>query len=160
MPLLFPLLTCVVLGLGIVTILSVMFIPKTSVTEINNLLSLDEENLMDGELVVEPKRPGRLDFQTDGDRIRYHYTRVYESGVQTQILSIIDFRTKARLCVSFEGGVLAYFEFKRSLINPPDIYFGSRYLRRLDRSQRMAADHAMAVAQRILAKKFPEAQHV
>jgi hypothetical protein len=145
----------------VLLILVVVRMPKTSIEEMNHLLSLDEDNLLDRRPKSEPEETNtQYDFSTVGNYVYCHYTARYEGGKHVQIVSIVALSTKAILRVTFEDDPLTYFEFKGSPASMPEIYFEKRYLSIMSRIHELIARHALATAQRIAAKKFLEAQPV
>jgi hypothetical protein len=135
--------------------------PKTSIEEMNHLLSLDEDNLLDRRPKSGSEETSmQYDFSTVGEYVYCHYTARYEGGKHVQIVSIVALSTKAVLRVTFEDNPLTYFEFKGSPASIPEIYFEERYLSLMSGTHQFLARHALATAQRIAAKKFLEAQPV
>jgi hypothetical protein len=151
-----------VIVLFIVAIVRAMLVmPKTSIEEMNHLLSLDEDNLLDRQPKSESEEANALyNFSMIGEYIHCHYTARYEDGKYVQIVNIIALSTKARLCVEFGDDSLTYFEFKERPTSTPEIYFEERYLRLVSGTQQFLAQHALATAQHIAAKKFLEARSV
>lgn len=136
--------------------------PKTSIEEMNHLLSLDEDNLLDRQTKSEPEESCALyNFSMIGEYVRFHYIGQYEDGKHVQIVDVIALSTKARLCVVFGNDSLIYFEFKECLTSIPEIYyFEEQYFDLMHRTQTLLSRHALATAQRIIAKKFLEARPV
>lgn len=150
---------CLVI-IGVIVYL-ISAVPKTRIGELNCLLSIDEDNLLVGKLVPGPKGLGALsDFTIFGGCVSYHYTSRYEGDAYIQIVNIVVFSTKARLCVTFKEGKLTYFEFEESWISVPEIYFREKELDELEGSQLFIAHRAPIIGQHIAPRRLREAQRI